>query len=299
MKFPAIALLAKPRPHQVSSLNAIGAVLKRNGYRVRESYDETAPEPVVFCWSWGKAMIQRQKYPDTIICCLDHGYTRDRANLINTGWSVGSMAHGLNGFAEHAWVRDGGTRAQEMGWDLELRAERPDNRREALLLGQVYGDAMIRGIVTDYNQWLRETADELTVEGYRVTFRPHPVMVRRGQSGAYGNLGRLSPYGDLWADLNQADLAVALNSNGLVAAFLHGVQPRAYNGGTMLAPVMDGIAAQFRVRREWLGRLAWAQWHVRELEDGTWFKHHQPIMHRIMETGQVRPWNMWRPEDLT
>jgi hypothetical protein len=299
LKFPQIALLAKPRPHQVRALDAIGSVLKSNGYRVRESFDLSAPEPIVFVWSWGKAMIQRQKFPSAIICCLDHGYTANRAKYINTGWSVPSMECGLNGFAEHAWVKDpDGKRARAMDLYDELAPEKRTPLERALLLGQVYGDAMIVTQVRDYSQWLREMSQVLQDVGYAVTFRPHPVMVRRGQAHAYGNLGRLTGNRDLRADLSEADIAVALNSNGLVEAFLAGVQPYAYNGGTMLSPILDGPLAQFQYRKPWLNKLAWAQWTPEELEDGTWFKHHAPIMHRLVETGECRPWNLKRPEDL-
>lgn len=120
MKFPQIAVITRPRLRETTALGNIAATLKRAGYMVRETFDLTAPEPIVFVWSWGKAMIQRLKYPDTVICCVDHGYTKDRANLFNTGWSIPSMACGLNGFAEHAWINDGGARAEAMGWDREI-----------------------------------------------------------------------------------------------------------------------------------------------------------------------------------
>lgn len=289
MKFPQIALLAKPRPHQVRALNAIGACLRRNGYRVRESYDLTAPEPVVFCWSWGKAMIQRQKFPDAIICTLDHGYTRDRAKLINTGWSLPHMQCGLNGYAEHAVVDDP-SRA-EARWPNEVEPVRPKGVKKALLLGQVYGDAMVATQIMDYGLWLRNTSEDLQAKGYDVTFRPHPVMVRRGQQGAYGNLGRVTGRTDLRSDLLSADLCVALNSNGLVEAYLMGIEARAWNAGSMLGPIMRaGVTVPWEVRETWFHRLAWTQWAPEELEDGTWFKYHAPIMHRLVEKGEVRPW---------
>jgi hypothetical protein len=288
VKFPEIALLAKPRPHQVASLGAIGTVLKRNGYRVRETYDATAPEPVVFCWSWGKAMIQRQKHPDSIICTLDHGYTPDRAKLINTGWSLPHIHCGLNGFAEHAIVDDP-SRAEKY-WPGALENERWTCAKRALLLGQVYGDAMIVTQIPDYRAWLKDKADAMTEAGYTVTFRPHPVMVRRGQSTAYGNLGRLTGTRDLRSDLLESDVVIGLNSNGLVEALLAGVPPIWYNNGSMLSPIQDWEAV-WDLREPWFHRLAWAQWHLEELEDGTWFKHHEPIMRRLVQEGTIYPWH--------
>lgn len=152
---------------------------------------------------------------------------------------------------------------------------------------------MIQTQVVNYPLWMRATADKLTGEGWTVTFRPHPVMVRRGMEHAYGNLGRLTGRSDLRADLTESDLAVALNSNALVAAYLLGVDTRYYNGGTMLSPLVFerlNWALPWEPRRDWLNRLAWAQWTLDELGDGTWFKHHEPIMRRIVQEGEIRPW---------
>jgi len=290
LKFPQIAVMVRPRPRETECLNAIASTLQSNGYKIRVTHDLTAPEAVVFVWSWGRAMTQREKYPNAIICTVDHGYTRDRANLFNTGWSLPHMTCGLNGFAEHPWVHDGGTRAEAMGWADEIKPYRRTGLMRALLLGQVYGDAMIVTQVRDYKGWLAETAHALVAEGYGVTFRPHPVMVRRGQSLDYGNLGRLTGPRPLMADLSETDLAVGLNSNGLVEAFLRGVSARAYNGGTMLAPILEDGEANALGRREWLNALAYTQWTLDELKDGTWFKHHRPILHRLVNGGPVFPW---------
>jgi hypothetical protein len=298
LKFPPIALLTKPTYLRDRAQTALERCLNRHGYRTRSGFGLHASEPVVFTWSWGKAMIVRQKNPTAIICCLDHGYTSKRAQYINTGWSVPSMPCGLNGFAEHAWVADGGTRARAMGLYDELAPVRETPLGRALLLGQVYGDAMIVTQIRDYGEWLREMSQKLQDLGYSVTFRPHPVMVRRGQAHAYGNLGRLTGNRDLRADLSEADIAVALNSNGLVEAYMAGVRPWAYNGGTMLGPILEGTTVKFQYREPWLNRLAWAQWTPEELEDGTWYTHHAPIMHRLVETGECRPWNLKRPKDL-
>lgn len=291
VKFPPIAILARPVRHQVAATGALERSLKAAGYRVRVDYAHRAPEPVVMAWSWGTAETVRQHNPSAIILTMDHGYTRDRANYINTGWSVPSMYMGLNGWGEHAWVEDGGARATEHGLINEVKPPRKGGNR-ALLLGQVYGDAMVRGVMSDYKGWLRGQADRLGVDGYKVTFRPHPVMVRRGLSLDYGNLGRLSPHGDLWEDLAETDLAVALNSNGLVAAFLEGIPVQFHNEGTMLSPLADLTDEErWNKRGAWLARLAWAQWRLEELDNGTWLRYHAPIMHRLVEGGPAYPWN--------
>jgi hypothetical protein len=152
---------------------------------------------------------------------------------------------------------------------------------------------MIRGVVSDYPAWLRERHRALSEAGYRVTFRPHPVMVRRGQASEYGNLGRLSTNPVLRDDLSQNDLVVALSSNGLVEGYLAGVEVQPWNHGTMLGPLVKeyGSVVPWEHREQWLNHLAWTQWTNEELEDGSWLKHHAPIMHRLVETGTAYPWH--------
>lgn len=302
-KFPQIGILAKPVKHQVAATGHIERALVRAGYRVRVSYDFTAPEKIVFCWGWGKAKEVRAVNPEAIICCIDHGYTADRKQLINTGWSVPSLRFGLNGFAEHPWIDDGGNRLRKMGWDKEIHpiqsrllARTPGMLRKqgarALVLGQVYGDAMIVDHVEDYGAWLRALIDRLQAEGWDTIFRPHPIMVARRTVERYGNLGRQSHGGALEDDLARVDMVAAMNSNGLVTAFQRGLEVRAWNRGTMLSPLMTGPGEPipFKHREELLARLAWCQWTYPELENGDWLRLHAPIMHRLVDGGPVYPW---------
>jgi hypothetical protein len=304
-KFPQIGILAKPVKHQVAATGHIERALTRAGYRVRVSYDFTAPEKVVFCWGWGKAKEVRAVNPDAIICCIDHGYTANRKQFINTGWSIPSMRFGLNGFAEHPWIDDRGARLRAMGWDREII--QPRDRwmsvptgvlGRALVLGQVYGDAMIVDHVEDYGAWLRSLIDQLNRDGWETLFRPHPIMVARGTVDRYGNLGRMSHGEALEDDLARVNMVAAMNSNGLVTAFQHGLEVRAWNKGTMLGPLMTGPGdpIPFKHRTELLARLAWCQWTYPELENGDWLRIHAPIMHRLVDGGPAYPWHDRRIE---
>lgn len=300
MKFPQIGLVAKPIKHQVTATGFIEESLKRAGYRTRATLDLKASESIIFCWSWGKAETIRLGNKNAIICCLDHGYTRERGKFINTGWSVPSVPCGLNGFAEHAWVEDGGGRLRAMGWDAELLLFPPafkfhpqSQGLRALICGQVYGDAMVVDHVADYTVWLHNLKDALQKEGYETRFRPHPVMVRRGNARErYGNMGRESQAKDLWEDFRVADLVVGLSSNAVAQGFMAGVDARVYNKGSMLSPLVTEFGHNIprEGRAEWAHRLAWTQWTEDELRDGTWARHHIPIMHRLVEGGELRPW---------
>jgi len=290
---PTIGIIARQIKHQVEATGALERCLTAAGYRTRLSFDRYAPEHIVICWSWGKAEEQRAKDPHKIILCMDHGYTWGRKQgFVNTGWSTSDKPIGLNGNGEHAVVDDGGERSRQYQWDGELYPLRPEGKR-ALLLGQVFNDAAIRNQTIDYGEWLRGQYDRLVRDGYRVTFRPHPVMVGRGSEAVrkYGNLGRVSTNANLWDDLLNSDLAVGLNSNALVQAYTFGIRAEVFNSGSMPWPLIKepGIVP-FEKREKWWHRMAYTQWTYKELEDGTWLHYHAPILHRLVEGDKSRPW---------
>jgi len=146
--------------------------------------------------------------------------------------------------------------------------------------------------VEDYGAWLRNLVTELSDEGWETRFRPHPQMVARNTVDKYGNLGPQSPGGELSDDLRWADMVAAMNSNGLMQAYMGGLETRAWNKGTMLSPLMvaPGKAIPTEGKYEWASRLAYCQWTYDELEDGTWLKYHEPIMRRLVEGGPAYPW---------
>ncbi len=293
MKFPTIGILAKPVKHQVSAMGHLERTFKTAGYRTRLSYDATSPEAIVVCWGWGKAKEVRAKNPNAIILCLDHGYTKDRKHHINTAWSTPAQRFGLNGFGEHAWVDDGGARWRQYGWDREVTDPPKWQGKRGLMLGQVYGDAMIVDHVEDYGAWLRSTIGELQEAGWDMTFRPHPQTVARGTQGVYGNLGRVDAGGPLEEALGGYDMVAAMNSNGLVTGLQRGLDVRLWNKGSMLSPIMgspgDPVYRESRYRL--FDRLAWAQWTYEELDNGTWLGYHAPIMHRLVDGGPAVPWH--------
>lgn len=269
----------------------IAAALRKRGYRVRESYDRIPGNEVVFVWGWGWAKEIRAKFPNTIICCLDHGYFHPRKLYVNTGWQ------GLNGFGEHPVVDDP-SRLADTGWDSIVCGWRTiHDKGHKLLLGQVYQDASITEQVEDYGLWLKAREEELDKEGGTVVFRQHPVQARRGEPDTpYGNIGARTGNADIYADLDKARTVLAMNSNGLLDAFLYGIiDVRLYNKGSMLWPIsleIDGYRQpRATLRRQLAERLAWCQWEPEEIyRDGNWIRMHEPIMRRIYETGTHNPW---------
>lgn len=298
-KFPQIACITRPVPHQVKAMAPIAKQLREAGYRVRETFDRCPPESVVFCWGNGWAKEIRAKFPHSIICVLDHGLFHPRKKYVVTGWQ------GLNGWGAHPLVWDGGRRLLEKGWNSVIRPWRePPQRKTALILGQVYGDAAIVDAVEDYGAWLSRLAEDLESRGYIVQFRPHPVQAR-SDVNRYPRIGRQLPCNDdLFQQFEQATMVVAMNSNGLLDAFMHGVQDvRLFNKGSMLYPAsipVKGLPGERRaepgMRDTLAARLAYCQWEPEEIDNGLWLKYHEPIMQQLVNEGHCFRW--YEQEDL-
>ena len=294
MKLPQIACVTRPIGHQVKAMTPLAEGLRRHGFRVRETYDRCPPEDIVACWGWGWAKEIRAKFPRTTILCIDHGLFSPRKETVVTGWQ------GLNGFGEHPVVDDGGERLHQKGWDKVIQPWRETGAGKALILGQVYRDAMIVDAVEDYTLWLQARSRQLQMEGLNVKFRPHPVQSRVGNDVIYGNVAPKTDWRrSLYEDLEEHGTVLAMNSNGLLDALMFGVPDvRLYNKGSMLYPISrahnpeTGERRVDRTRREALAnRLAWCQWQPHEVGSDTWMKLHLPILHRVLDnSGKHSPW---------
>jgi len=295
-KFPQIACITRPVPHQVKAMAPIAHQLREAGYRVRETFDRCPPEAIVFCWGNGWAKEIRAVHPNVVICVLDHGLFHPRKKYVVSGWQ------GLNGWGEHPVVDDGGARLRAKGWDAVVEPTRVVSKpgRTVLLLGQVYGDAAIVDAVEDYGDWLKRMADSYASEGARVVFRPHPVQARNGLD-RYPNVGaRVSHERPIFEDFAEASTVVAMNSNGLSDALMYGVQDiRLFNRGSMLWPISQPTEHPDRPgerkviyskRQKLAERLAYCQWEPEEIDNGEWIKYHSPIMQRIYNQHQTSRW---------
>ena len=283
---PQIATVTRPVPHQVKAMGSIAKALRAKGVIVRETYDRVPPEPVVFAWSWKWCKEILDAHPDTIVCTLDHGLFVPRNQTAVTGW------FGLNGLGEHAVVRDGGARLRAKGWDAGIKPWRTGGKT-ALLVGQCYNDVQILDHLEDYGAWLCKVAHQLTEEGWRVMFRPHPVQ-RRNDLSRYPRVAAFTSGKTLQDDLDSEDVGcvVGFNSNACLDAFMAGVPDvRVYNRGSMLWPIVKNGRADPQLRQELANMLAWCQWEPAEIENGEWAEYHVPIMQRMLAIGPRYPWH--------
>lgn len=283
---PQVACVTRPVPHQVKAMSSIAKALRDRGVTVRETYDRTPPEAVVFAWSWKWCKEILERNPSALVCTLDHGLFHPRNKTVVTGWM------GLNGMGEHPRVLDAGKRRQETQPGL-LKPWRPVTKRRALIVGQCFNDVQILDHLEDYGQWLRDRGEELQRCGYEVYFRPHPVQ-RRNDLDRYPRFAPITDGLTVFDDIERLEIGCVLgfNSNALLDSFLYGVQDvRVYNHGSMLWPIVKDTRAD-PVRLEPLAdMLAWCQWTPEEIASGSWADYHLSIMRRLLEGGPRHPWH--------
>ena len=174
---------------------------------------------------------------------------------------------GLNGRATFPIPSDGGERWCAL-FPVFLRPWKRDGDY-ALLIGQVPGDASLGG--ADLTDWYAETAEQIKAAiELPVMFRAHPVALERGQ--ARDVPGTITLGGSLATAFDGAAAVATFNSNTAVDAVLAGVPTWTADDGSMARAVTGHDFSEMPPapdRDAWAHSLAWCQWDIDELADGT------------------------------
>lgn len=259
----AAVFLSRTGTGDVSNhVRAMCAGLSRHGVAVspfHERPEVTADFAV--CWGWRKGLRIRSSGFAKPILVMERGYLGDRMNVwTSLGWD------GLNGRARFPKPQDGGERFWSNHGHLAKEWERFDGYW--LIAGQVLGDQSLLNV--NYLEWLKDTIDELDRMGVDARFRPHPEAVRRGQ--VFPVPSYMVSTGTLADDLAGATCVIAYNSNATVDAVLAGIPAVTCDEGAMAFSITSHHVSQPLVtpdRSEWFRRMAWCQWTIGEIQDGS------------------------------
>jgi hypothetical protein len=137
-----------------------------------------------------------------------------------------------------------------------------------LLIGQVPQDAALQG--TDIVRWAQQTTDQLAALGHRVLYRPHPLSTTPCPRGAELSTGTLDE------DFANADRVVTFNSTTAVEAIFAGIPTVIHDIGSPAYPMASHDVAESLVRPDrtkWCHDMAWRQWSLEEMADGTAWVH--------------------------
>lgn len=234
---------------------------------VRGKRDTPRDADLVVMWSWKQPrIIEHMRALDRPILVLERGFLPSRRDWVTLA------VDGFNGRGQFAPAGDGGERWERYFSHL-LKPWKTDEQGYALVIGQVPGDAALHG--ADIVAWAQETTDELVSQGHRVVYRPHPSLPTPCPAGAELSTGSLE------GDLAGASRAVIYNSTTAVESILAGVPTVISDMGSVAYPMASHSITAPLVRPDrtgWCHDLAWRQWTLEELADGSAWNHVRPIL---------------------
>ncbi len=244
--------------HQLVHQEALCKGLAKIGIPAKKSFSaEHVGTEYVACWGWRNGKLLRERGKEVII--MERGYLGDRFAYTSLGWN------GLNGhaFFPH-YPDDGGRRFADHGGEIKPWKEDGDY---ALILGQVPGDASLRG--QNLLPWYTRMAEEIrALYQIPVYFRQHPDLTRKGVVQRVP--GTVKSRGTLQEALSGALFSVCYNSNAAVDSVLAGTPCIVGDDGSMAYSMCAKSLAQIMRpdRAAWAHGLAWRQWSIEEMESG-------------------------------
>ena len=254
-----IDLITTGSDHQTKAMEALSKGIddKTNIINVNR-LSATIAETCV-CWGVRHMALLKPYYKKIVV--VERGYFNDRMTYYSLG--IG----GLNGHADFNNKNSHADRWLKNGPDIKQWKSGGDYY---LVMGQVDGDQSIKGV--NMNNWYRKIADELMEKTDKpVYYRAHPL------SRKYIDCLQTMD-GDLDTALINACGVITYNSNSGVDAILAGVPTMTQDRGAMAYSIAAHNVNQlidfdYPDRDQWLYNLAYTQWTLKELENGTAWNH--------------------------
>ena len=254
-------LAAKSGPHydhQRDAMCALADGMGLCGIEARVKSAPASPRPDDdFVVTWGDKEVPHSRVPHLILECgyingSGDNYNENRMRFISASWN---KRHGLS---DWAWPKEiCGERWNAFGVELKpwkLTGE------YVLLLEQHVGDRA----APDVGKFRRDIKRECERRQWTFHRRPHPSYYRNERT--------------LAEDLSNALFAVTWCSTAAVEAVIAGVPTYTLGPGSIAAPVTRPLLSDEPYvgdRTTWANRLAYRQWTMEELADGTAWPHIQ------------------------
>ena len=247
--------------------------LKKHGINVFIApYDKPVESDMIFTGGWKQdKVIAYAQSKNRNILVLEGGFIQPRDKWLSLGFN------GLNGYATFAPTpNDSGGRFNQY-YAGYLKPWKDKIGGYALLIGQVPSDAALHGL--NMNVWLQDVTEKLIASGIDVVFRPHPNVVndsKRRRSRFFIPQGAKLSRGKLSEDLAGAAYCVIYSSTTAVESVLAGVPAVVMSKGSVAWPMTSHDLRNPIItpeRMHWCHDLAWRQWSLEELANGTAWEH--------------------------
>lgn len=232
--------------------------MKKGGVEVfiGSAYKASSADIAVL-WSWKRpAIIKAMQDTGRDLLIMERGFIQPRNEWVSLA------VNGFNNRGRFAPASDNGERWERL-FAHHLRPWR-DGGDYALLIGQVPGDAALNG--KDIVAWAREQTARLVARGHKVVYRAHPEKPTPCPDGALPSTGSLAE------DLAGAAMVVTFSSTTAVESVLAGIPTVVYDEGSAAYPMASHDVSGPLVRPDrtkWCHDMAWRQWSIEELKDGT------------------------------
>lgn len=154
----------------------------------------------------------------------------------------------------------------------------------AVVIGQLHHDAAVQD--TDHLTWAKSIFYLLISHGVKTSFRPHPLAKRPRVYGIPEKYWDVRPLPNV---LEEARCVVTWNSTVGVDAAIFGTPVFAFDRGSFAYPVAEHIMPiavigdtsifgndgliKMPDRGPWAAKLAYCQWNLKEMRDGTAWAH--------------------------
>jgi len=260
-----VTIYTNDSAHQKAHAYAMALGLVRHGIKPDMSYQKVLPNTCDVAVVWGYKplpFIKRLEAQGSRLLLMERGFFYDRMEWTVLSWD------GLNNRGKLPECQDQGQRL-ETNWPGIIKPWH-NNGYYTLLCGQLPGDAALRGMNLD--GWAQRITDILIKQhGKKVRYRPHP-WAGSIQKGICPVGAELSVDTSLVQDLAAAECCVTFNSNSGVDAVLSGVPTVTLDEGATAWPVASHLLNEPLVRPDrycWANKLAWCQWKLNEITDGT------------------------------
>lgn len=259
-------------PHQYIHMISLMEGMRRHGLKPHfAKYNTPVGSDVAVVWSWKqRAIIADAEKRGAHVLVIERGFIQPR-----TKWC--SLAfNGLNGHGKFVPAPDNGERWQKF-FSYHLKPWRTDKKGYALLIGQRPDDVSLGG--AHFRNWVNSVAKKLIDSGHEVVFRPHPRLVELNIAAGiptFSPEGTLPSRGRLAQDLAGAACCITFSSNTSVEAILAGIPTYTEYDGSIAWPVTSHNLDNpfyYPDRLPWCHDMAWKQWTLAELSDGSAWGH--------------------------
>ena len=198
---------------------------------------------------------------DILMCEL--GYIGNRREWISIGWN------GINGKAEfligkeHRWKKI---------WGKDILKPWNMNYDHALIIGQCAKDISVSDCPSVL-KWYEEMTKECLALNLSVIFRRHPLDIWTAKN--YCPKGATLDSSESIDEAMQNALVITYSSNVGVLATLAGRPIVAQNRTSMVYGLAAKNIKDVKAfdRKPWLHKMAYCQWHIDELRDGTAWRY--------------------------